>query len=311
MDTAILNAIDNIKNRKTGEPITDTTKTNYKNMYNSLKKIDNNFFTKLLELQSNKKEFNKMLKKVADQVWIEQPQKKINRARSKGYFLFISQIISLIPELKEKLTDYGNTRIRDYVKETFKEQQELQDDKVDFENLKIKWSDYIKKVKEITDDDNVDLNDKILFNLYRFIPIRDNFGKVLLTDKNLDDDINFYNVKTKIFHLNNYKTKSNYGSKQFKVPDFIAEMIKTRYDDGFKYMISKDKETLYGNGVLKQYIQRATKKLFGFSFGVNDIRKSIINSYENKSIKSKRELADRMLNSYNTQQGIYVRNERN
>ena len=299
MDTKILNAIDNIKNRKTGEPITNTTKTNYKNMYNSLKKIDNNFFTKLLELQDNKKEFNKMLKKVADQVFIENPQKKINRARSKGYFLFISQIISLIPELKEKLTDYGNTRIRDYVKETFKEQQELQDDKVDFENLKIKWSDYIKKVKEITDDDNVDLNDKILFNLYRFIPIRDNFGKVVLTDK------------TKIFHLNNYKTKSNYGSKQFKVPDFIAEMIKTRYDDGYKYMISKDKETLYGNGVLKQYIQRATKKLFGFSFGVNDIRKSIINSYENKSIKSKRELADRMLNSYNTQQGVYVRNERN
>mgnify|MGYP001626799035 FL=1 len=76
MDTKILNAISNIKKRKTGESITDTTKTNYKNMYNSLKKIDNNFFTKLLELQSNKKEFNKMLKKVADQVFIENPQKK-------------------------------------------------------------------------------------------------------------------------------------------------------------------------------------------------------------------------------------------
>ena len=78
-------------------------------------------------------------------------------------------------------------------------------------------------IKELTDDDSIDLNDKILLNLYRFYPIRDNYGKVLLTDKDLDDNENFYNVKTKLFHLNNYKTKDTYGKQKFLIPDFISK----------------------------------------------------------------------------------------
>lgn len=311
MDDKIINLIDNMKNKKTGNPISDKTKINYKGMYENLKKIDSDFFNKLLELQDNKKEFNALLRKVRNQVFTDKPQKDLNFARSKGYFIFISQIISLIPELKEKLTEYGDNRLEQYKKETFKQQENLQDDKVQFEKLKIKWSDYVKKVKELTDDDGIDLNDKILLNLYRFYPIRDNYGKVLLTDKDLDDDENFYNVKTKLFHLNNYKTKDTYGKQKFLIPDFISKMIKERYDEGNKFMISKTKDKTFGgkDGALKQYIQRITKKYFGSPFGVNDIRKSVIASFENKSIQSKRELAKRMLNSYTTQQEIYKRME--
>lgn len=312
MDTKINNLLDTYKNIKTGKDISEATRKNYRYYYQSLKKIDNDFFNKLLELQDNKNEFNAMLRKVRDQVFIETPQKKMDKSRAVKYIIFIQQVISRIPELKEKLTDYGNRRLEQYKTELIKSSIEFTDDKVDFEKLKIKWGDYLKKVKELTDDDNVDLNDKILFNLYRFYPIRDNYGKVFLTNKDLDnDDENFYNIKTKIFHLNNYKTKQSYGKKKFKIPDFIADMIKKRYDDGNEYMISKNSTTPFGgkDGLLKQYIQRASKKYFGISFGVNDIRRSVINSYKDKSIKSQRELAERMLNSLSAQQQVYTRKE--
>ena len=76
-------------------------------------------------------------------------------------------------------------------------------------------------------------------------------------------------------------------------------------------MISKGKTTLYGgkDGLLKQYIQRQSKKYFGITFGINDIRRAVINSYKDKSIKSQRELAERMLNSLSAQQQVYTRKE--
>jgi len=311
MDTKINTLLDNYTNMKTGKPISEATRKNYKYYYTSLKKIDDDFFNRLLDLQDNKNEFNALLRKVRDQVFIDNPRKKMDISRAIKYIIFIQQVISRIPELKEKLTDYGNKRLEQYKKELIKSSVDYTDDKVDFELLKIKWNDYLTKVKELTDDNDVGLNDKILFNLYRYYPIRDNYGKVRLTDKDIDDDENFYNITTKIFHLNHYKTKESYGKKKFKIPDFIADMIKKRYDEGNLYMISKGKTTLYGgkDGLLKQYIQRQSKKYFGITFGINDIRRAVINSYKDKSIKSQRELAERMLNSLSAQQQVYTRKE--
>jgi hypothetical protein len=187
------------------------------------------------------------------------------------------------------------------------------DEKVSFDELKIEWTEYLNKVKELTDNANVPLKIKILFNLYKTYQLRDDYGNVLLTDKDLGNDVNFYNVKTREFHLNNYKgtAKAKYGNKIYKIPQYIADMIMKRYDDGNKYLIGKNKnETYNGNGHLTSLIKDATNKYFGKQFSINDIRRSVVSYYhENKDIKKRKQLADIMLHSYAEAVKSYNREE--
>jgi len=305
----VFNLIDNYLNYKTNQPITEQTKNNYRYYYNNLLKLDSNFFQTFLNLQHDKTEFNKLLKRIKNQEFLQFNRKEIESHRSIKYFIFIQQIINRIPEYNKIFTPYANKRIEQYKKEMIKDSTEYNDNKVEYEPLKIKWSDYINKVKKITDDPSIDLNTKILFNIYRFFPLRDDLGIVLLTDKDLDNETNFYNINTKILQLNNYKTKTNYGNQRYQIPNFIADMINIRYEQGNKYMISKYKDTTFGgtNGRLAQHIQYLTNKHFGITFGINDIRRSAIENHSNKSIKSKRNLAKSMLNSYTVQQQVYNR----
>ncbi len=140
-------------------------------------------------------------------------------------------MINNIDNVYENLNEYVLNRINQYIQELIKLRTEAKDNKTSFDDLKIEWTEYLKKVKELTDNPKVPLKIKILFNLYKTFPLRDNYGDVLLTDKDLDDDINFYNVKTREFHLNNYKgtAKAKYGNKGYKVPQYIADMIMEEY----------------------------------------------------------------------------------
>ncbi len=178
--------------------------------------------------------------------------------------------------------------------------------------MRIDWNDFRKKTKELTDDPDVPLKIKILFNLYKNFPLRDDYGNVLLTNKDLDDDVNFYNVKTKQFHLNKYKgtAMDKHGKKVYRIPQYIADMISKEYNDDSKYLIGRSKTETYPQGSLVKFIRQASKKYYGSMFGINDIRRSIITFYhENKDIKKRKQLAEIMLNSYEEQLKSYKREE--
>jgi hypothetical protein len=57
-----------------------------------------------------------------------------------------------------------------------------------------------------------------------YAPIRDDYGDVRITNKDLDSG-NFYNTKTKKLHPNDYKTSGKYGAQAISLPKALTTII--------------------------------------------------------------------------------------
>lgn len=293
----IIEMIKNFKSNKDTE-LRPITILNYLNKYKRLNEIEPDIINKLISAGNDKKIVNAIIKKI-----------KSNFKNSKDYFSILSKIIKSLKNVDEDISNYIINRIFQIFKEEHKKNEEETDDKVDFEQVKLKWKDYLNFVDRIMNDNKIPNKFKILFSMYKIFPLRDDYGNVLLTDKDLDNKTNFYNVKTKIFHLNDYKTISKFGSKKYQVPDYISKLILEEYENGNKYLVGKTKDTKYALGSLSSTIKDRSKSYFGEKFTINDIRHSIIAFYDDKSVKKKKQLADIMLHSYSSQYEIYKRKE--
>jgi len=304
----VMKVINNMTNKE-DKPLSDKSKDIYKRRVKNLNIIQ--ILKDLIKNKNNKDEVNKILKEIESQK-TKTLKKDFSKHRSLEDFVFLNQMINNIPNMYENLNDYVIDRINKFIQELIKLRTEAKDDKTSYDELRIDWNDYKNKTKELTDDPDVPLKIKILFNLYKNFPLRDDYGNVLLTDKDLDDDVNFYNVKTREFHLNKYKgtAMDKHGKKIYRVPQYIADMITKEYNDGNKYLIGRTKTETYPQGSLVKFIFQASKKYYGSRFGINDIRRSIITFYhENKDIKKRKQLAEVMLNSYEEQLRSYKREE--
>jgi len=305
----VMKVIDGLTNKE-DEPLSVKSKDIYKRRIKNLNLIK--VLQDLIKYKNNKNKVNQILKDIELQK-SKKLKKEYSKFRSLEDFIFLNQMINNIPNMYENLNEYILNRINQYIQEMVKLRTINKDEKTSFDELKIEWPEYLKKVKELTEDTKVPLKIKILFNLYKTYQLRDDYGNVLLTDKDLGNDVNFYNVNTREFHLNNYKgtAKAKYGSRIYKIPQYIADMIKKVYDEGNKYLIGKNKnETYNGNGHLTSLIKDATNKYFDKQFSINDIRRSVVSYYhENKDIKKRKQLAQIMLNSYNEQLRSYNREE--
>jgi hypothetical protein len=304
----IIKVINSMTNKE-DKPLSDKSKDIYKRRAKNLNLIK--VLEDLIKFKNNKDEVNKILKDIEMQK-SKTLRKDFSKFRSLEDFIFLNQMINNIDNVYENLNEYVLNRINQYIQELIKLRTEAKDNKTSFDDLKIEWTEYLKKVKELTEDTKVPIKIKILFNLYKTFPLRDNYGDVLLTDKDLDDDVNFYNVKTKEYHLNNYKgtAKAKYGNKVYKVPEYIHKMIMEEYDNGNKYLIGKTKDTKYSKGSLVTLVKDASNKYFGNQFTINDIRRSVVSYYhEHKDIKKRKQLADIMLHSYEEAQRSYNREE--
>jgi hypothetical protein len=302
----VIDGLTNKDDKKLSQKSIEIYKRRVKNL-NLIKVLED-----LIKFKNNKNEVNKILKDIEMQK-SKKLKKDFSKHRSLEDFVLLNQMINNIDHVFENLNEYVLNRINQHIQELVKLRTDAKDEKVSFDELKIEWTEYLNKVKELTDNPNVPLKIKILFNLYKTYQLRDDYGNVLLTDKDLGDDINFYNVKTREFFLNQYKgtAKAKYGKKIYKIPQYIADMIMKRYDDGNKYLIGKNKnETYNGNGHLTSLIKDATNKYFGKQFSINDIRRSVVSYYhEHKSIPKRKQLAEIMLHSYQEAVKSYNREE--
>ena len=304
----VMKVIDGLTN-KDDKKLSDKTKAIYKRRIKNLDLIK--VLENLIKYKNNKDEINKILKDIEMQK-SKKLKKEYSAYRSLEDFIFINQMINNIPNMYENVNDYVIDRINKFIQELVKLRNEAKDERTSFDDLKIEWPEYLTKTKELTEDTKVPLKIKILFNLYKIYQLRDDFGSVELTDKDLDDNVNFYNINTKQYHLNRYKgpAMAKYGKRIYKVPEYIHKMIMEQYNDGHKYLISKTKDTKYSGGHLASLVKDASKKYFGIQFTINDIRRSVITYYhQNKSIPKRKQLADIMLNSYNEQLRSYNREE--
>jgi len=275
--------IDSLKN-KNGEDLSEITIKNYKSKINSLNKLEDDFVNKII----NNNTISPLLKLVKEKY-------------PENYYVYISIISRILNfneiEIKDKK---GKQKINKMIIEGNRNKIESIDLKIDNEKLKINYNEYKNKCINMIDDINIPLEIKILYNLYLHHSLRDDYGNVILTHKYLNNDTNFYNISTNTFHLNNYKTKLKYNSRIFTFPKYLQNLIKQHYENGSEYLVNKNEK-------LTLIFSRNSCKYFDKEFSINDIRKTKINSFENKSIKKKKQLANSMLHDYNTQQNIYKR----
>lgn len=321
IDKKLIDGIINNFVKKDGERLNSKSYDLY------LKKAENmkiwTTINELIKNKDNKTKINEIIEKIKKRDYMT-ARKDANKSSFNADFVFYNQILTKDP-LKEQLNDYVLNRFNQVIKESKKVKEELQLNKTLFEELKITYPEFVKLVDDITglkEVKSVDtetqtihkptIDERIILNLYKNIPIRDNFSRVKLVDTNLDDEnVNYINITDKTFHLNDYKKSSMdiFGKKIYRIPDYLNELIKSKYNDGWRVLVGKNKTTFY-NDNLSKYIRRIFLKYLNKSVSINDIRKAFVSYWaENKSVKQQKLLAERMLHSYETARNIYKREE--
>ena len=303
MDTNSLhNIINNYKNKKTNEDLSNITKKNYIKMLTDMSNENENIIEFLVNNENDNDAINEKFNFIKKQGWLQSNNKKINQGRSLNYLVFLNQLVNNVDYNFSKRT---KDKLTKHIKEISVKNRELKDDKSSFDELKIVWTNYCQKVDEMNKlpISKKNINEILLFNLYKHYPIRDDFGEIRLVDKDLDENVNenFYNFYSNILHLRKYKTHKKYGDKKFLLNKYLESLINIQLELGKEYLICNDDNTLIKNGKLNKFLTRTSNKYFEKPLTINDIRHSVITHHNQySSIKTRRNLADIMLHSIET-----------
>ncbi len=296
----ILTQIDTMKDVR-GDDLTDKTKSNYKSKIKAIEKIIPNIFQLFIDNPNNNSVINNIFKLI-----VKQYPKSY-----KDYIVPLSKIINNLEGLDDNISPYIKSRIQQVIKEGNKVSQKISDDNVEFKPLKITWQDYVRKTGEVIRNEKIPLQIQLLFLLYKILPLRDNFGNVRITDKDLENNTNFYNINTRFFHLNNYKTKKTFGRKKYQLPTYLNQMIKKLFEDQNYLFVQLLPDTIYKNGELSKVVSKLTNKYYGVQFNITDIRNARISySQENESIDNQRKTASLMLHSLSMANQVYNRKKK-
>lgn len=280
----------------------------------------------IIDNKDNKDKINEIISDIKKRSYIN-ARKKETKASYFSDFIFYNQLFRYEP-IKSQLNQYVLNRFNQVIKETEKLKNDEIQDKVLFDKLKITYQEFIKLANDITNKDEIEIKDgenttilkptideKILINLYRQLPIRDNFGQVILTNKKMDNEnVNYYNINDATFHLNNYKKSSLdvFGKRIYKLPKYLNDMIINKYKNGWKVLFGKSKLEFYKDTKLSKKISAIFEKYLNKNenIGINDIRRAYTTYFnENKSVKLQKELANRMLHSFEMARGVYKREQ--
>ena len=142
-------------------------------------------------------------------------------------------------------------------------------------------------------------------------PVRDDFGSVRITNKELDEG-NYYNTKTKKLHLKEYKTSGKYGEQVFALPSSLSSLInKTLLEKPRNYLFTKlDPKKPFGK--MSSFIKKTFAKFGDIpsnKAGLNHIRHSRISheyAKNDTNAAAKRKLARRMLHSVDIAAEMYL-----
>ena len=123
-----------------------------------------------------------------------------------------------------------------------------------------------------------DINDKLIYALYTFIPPRRlEYANLYIINKsqkmnNKDNYIVIYKYKPVKFIFQDYKTNRTFGVQSYDIPDELAKIIKKYiYKNKLK---SGDKFLPYNEKYLSEVIGKIFYKIYGEKINLNYIRKS-------------------------------------
>ena len=293
----ILAQIELFKNKKTDMFLGKVTIKNYQSKYKKLEEIHANIIKDLIE----DKEVDEIITAIKDKY-----------VKSyKDYITILIKIIDNVDDLKKVIKPEVYKKLQDVMTEGLVERERITDIKITEEPLAINWEDYVKRVDELLKDRDVPLRIKILFLLYKELPLRDDFYDVQLEvneEKEGDTGFNYYNMTTRKLYLNTFKTEGTFGRQVYTISTKLNKLIKKYYALKHKYLIETEEGEKYTS--LSKLVSVNAVKYFDKKFNINDIRKSIIAYYnENRTVEQRKKLAKKMLHSYGTQQNIYLRKQ--
>lgn len=158
---------------------------------------------------------------------------------------------------------------------------------------------------------------KLLISLYTMIPpVRSNFDKVKIYSKSPKDvKGNYLVLSKKKLVLNVYKTDKIYGSNVIDLPKDLMEQIKTSLDKKPReYLFVKSNGELFTSNSWNITANRLLKKVFKNSdFSLNMFRHIYLSRKElnlkDKTLKERKDIADKMGHSVSTQDKYYWKNE--
>ena len=172
------------------------------------------------------------------------------------------------------------------------------------EETVLSFNDYIDKVKE-----TFGVNSKmfLLANLYKEIPIRDDFIlKIVPTIKaaetDSEEDVNYIVINKKgdtTLIINNYKTDKKFANTKENLSKYVSRLIRDyREQENINYG-----DYLFGKSNLSQFLSNANKKMGIKGGGVNVIRQMKVSDLpKNATPKQRVELANKMKHGVLTQQ---------
>lgn len=226
--------------------------------------------------------------------------KKTTSVRSKKDYY------SLILSLKKYCPEFGEV-IQPEVLEAYRKEMNKfikKSDKITEENTEVEvfidWRDVLKKVPEIIKKYGRYSDEHLLALLYTEIPpLRDNFGRIAIGDKNKTKRDGFLSEDFKNLTLEKFKTVKTFGVQKIKMPTKVVNAISKRHS------LLESPSWLFENnkGGPQGYLSTKVKEIF--DAGIIDLRHSKI-SHElgtlgKISMPQRKKLADAMLHSVATQ----------
>ena len=165
------------------------------------------------------------------------------------------------------------------------------------------YDEYLFRMLEFYSDRSLEY---LLINLYREVPVRDDFQLRLVSTKaqtkSKQHNYLLLNKKTCCIILNQYKTAKHYGQKTYDLSPRLKEMI-----IAYISTIETPDEYVFGNRQLSSVICQINQRL-GYEGGVSFLRKmAVTDLYKKEGVthEEKKELAERMTHSVNEALLIY------
>lgn len=165
------------------------------------------------------------------------------------------------------------------------------------------YDEYLFRMSEFYSDRSLEY---LLINLYREVPVRDDFQLKLVNTKaqtkSKQHNYLLINKKSCQVILNNYKTAKHYGQKTYDLSTKLRELLIAYF-----YSLEIKEEYVFGNRQLSPVICEVNKKL-GYEGGISFLRKmAVTDLYKKEGVthEQKQELAERMGHSVNEALLIY------
>jgi len=166
-----------------------------------------------------------------------------------------------------------------------------------------KWQNIVNSNIDFSNISYQGMTDILWLGLYTTLPVRDDFGKVSLTNQ-LEDGFNYLNLET-----NEITVLGKKGSKTdrvFNLSKPLMELIVISFEIFPRdYLFTKTDGSALGLG--NKSFTRAMKRIFMKKVTINDVRKSFTTKALNSSIQDFIEMAKKQGHSVNTALLYYTR----